>query len=103
MKILFTGGSSFTGYVVHPRAGRRGPRGHGRLPPAGRRVRRRSPRGIAWPWPPRSAGRSTAARSATSAFLALIGEGGWDLLCHHAADVTNYKSPDFDAVAALGE
>ena len=34
-------------------------------------------------------------------FLALIREGGWDLLCHHAADVTNYKSPDFDAVAAL--
>jgi UDP-glucose 4-epimerase len=34
-------------------------------------------------------------------FLALIGEGGWDLLCHHGADVTNYKSPDFDAVAAL--
>ncbi len=25
----------------------------------------------------------------------------WDLLCHHAADVSNYKSPDFDPVAAL--
>jgi UDP-glucose 4-epimerase len=35
-------------------------------------------------------------------FLALIAEGGWDLLCHHGADVTNSKSPDFDAVAALG-
>ena len=34
-------------------------------------------------------------------FLALIGEGGWDLLAHHAADVTNYKSPDFDAIAAV--
>jgi nucleoside-diphosphate-sugar epimerase len=34
-------------------------------------------------------------------FLSLINEGDWDLLCHHAADVTNYKSPDFDAVAAL--
>jgi UDP-glucose 4-epimerase len=34
-------------------------------------------------------------------FLALIAEGGWDLLSHHAADVTNYKSPDFDAIAAL--
>ena len=34
-------------------------------------------------------------------FLALISEGGWDLLGHHAADVTNYKSPDFDAIAAL--
>ena len=35
------------------------------------------------------------------AFLALIREGNWDLLCHHAADVTDYKSPDFDVVAAL--
>ena len=34
-------------------------------------------------------------------FLALIAEGGWDLLCHHAADVTNYKSPDFDTIAAV--
>jgi nucleoside-diphosphate-sugar epimerase len=35
-------------------------------------------------------------------FLALIAEGGWDLLSHHGADVTNYKSPDFNVVAALG-
>ncbi|MGC8638945.1 MAG: NAD-dependent epimerase/dehydratase family protein [Isosphaeraceae bacterium] len=34
-------------------------------------------------------------------FLTVMGQGGWDLLCHHAADVTNYKSPDFDAVGAL--
>ena len=34
-------------------------------------------------------------------FLDLIAEGGWDLLCHHAANVTNYKSPDFDTIAAL--
>lgn len=25
----------------------------------------------------------------------------WDLLCHHAADVTNYKSPDFDPASAV--
>ena len=34
-------------------------------------------------------------------FLSLIAEGGWDLLCHHGANVTNYKSPDFDAVTAV--
>jgi nucleoside-diphosphate-sugar epimerase len=34
-------------------------------------------------------------------FLTLIEEGGWDLLCHHAADVTHYKSPDFDATGAV--
>jgi UDP-glucose 4-epimerase len=34
-------------------------------------------------------------------FLELIKEGKWDLLCHHAADVTNYKSPDFNVTAAV--
>src|SRR5262249_2204374 len=34
-------------------------------------------------------------------FAALVKEGRFDLLAHHAADVTNYKSPDFDAAAAL--
>jgi UDP-glucose 4-epimerase len=34
-------------------------------------------------------------------FLTLIAEGGWDLLSHHAADVSNYKSLDFDAITAL--
>jgi UDP-glucose 4-epimerase len=37
-----------------------------------------------------------------ASFIRLVEEGGWDLLCHHAADVTNYKSPDFDAVRAVG-
>ena len=34
-------------------------------------------------------------------FLNLIAGEEWDLLCHHGADVSNYKSPDFDAVAGL--
>jgi UDP-glucose 4-epimerase len=35
-------------------------------------------------------------------FLKLIKQSGpFDLLCHHAADVTNYKSPDFNPVRAL--
>ena len=34
-------------------------------------------------------------------FVRLAGEERWDLLCHHAADVTDYKSPGFDAFAAL--
>jgi UDP-glucose 4-epimerase len=33
----------------------------------------------------------------SDAFLRFVaGEGPWDLLCHHAANVTNYKSPEFD-------
>lgn len=36
------------------------------------------------------------------AFLNIIeSESGWDLLCHHAAEVADYRSPDFDVVGAL--
>src|SRR5256885_16758700 len=35
-------------------------------------------------------------------FLRLISDlAPLDLLCHHAADVTNHRSPDFDPVRAL--
>lgn len=35
-------------------------------------------------------------------FLELVsGQHSWDLLCHHAADVTNYKSAEFDVVSAV--
>ena len=34
-------------------------------------------------------------------FVELVGSASWDLLCHHAANVTNYKSEDFDVDAAL--
>ncbi len=35
-------------------------------------------------------------------FLAAIREGGrWDLLCHHAAEATDYRSSDFNVTAAL--
>jgi nucleoside-diphosphate-sugar epimerase len=38
----------------------------------------------------------------TEAFFKLICEGGkWDLLCHHAAEAANYRSPDFDVQRAL--
>ncbi len=38
----------------------------------------------------------------TDAFFALLErQGPFDLLAHHAADVTNYRSDDFDVTAAL--
>ncbi|KAF3362569.1 Uncharacterized protein PHSC3_000808 [Chlamydiales bacterium STE3] len=37
----------------------------------------------------------------SEAFLKLIKSKKWDLFCHHAADVTNYKSPDFNPISAL--
>lgn len=36
-----------------------------------------------------------------AAFLDLARGERWDLFCHHAADVTNYKSADFDVAAAV--
>lgn len=33
-------------------------------------------------------------------FLTLLQSQSWDILCHHAADAANYKSTDFDALAA---
>src|SRR5271166_6098051 len=100
MKILFTGGSSFTGFwFIHE------------LTAAGHQVTaifRKQPKEYT------DAVRRERVNLASKVsrpiydcsfgdpgFLGLIKEGGWDLLCHHAADVTNYKSPDFDPVAAL--
>jgi UDP-glucose 4-epimerase len=38
----------------------------------------------------------------STAFLKCIdSEPRWDLFCHHAADVTDYKSPDFDVTKAV--
>lgn len=34
-------------------------------------------------------------------FVRLAGSAKFDVLCHHAADVRNYKSEDFDAIGAL--
>jgi UDP-glucose 4-epimerase len=37
----------------------------------------------------------------SEAFLDLIKSTPFSHFCHHAADVTNYKSPDFDPISAL--
>lgn len=34
-------------------------------------------------------------------FKAIQSEPEWDLFCHHAAEVANYKDPDFDVVSAV--
>jgi nucleoside-diphosphate-sugar epimerase len=100
MKILFTGASSFTGFWFIRE-----------LAAAGHTVtavfRRRTQDYPDEVRRQRVALASEACRPSygcsfgDARFLALIKEEGCDLLCHHAADVTNYKSPDFDAVAAL--
>ena len=99
MKILLTGASSFTGYwFVRELAAaghdvtavlRKRPEDY---PDGTRRERARGVVEVATP--------AYGASFGDDAFLALLRDGGFDALCHHAADVTNYKSPDFDAVGA---
>lgn len=99
MKVLLTGASSFTGMWFARELARRGHevvvtfRGaaedYGGL--RGERVRRtlehcRAEHGVSF---------------GDDRFLELCRDGGFDLLCHHAADVTDYRSPDFDLDAAL--
>lgn len=100
MKILFTGASSFTGYwFVRELAAA----GHEmvmtlRQPPeAYEGVRRQRVDRLA------DLGRVVHLCSfGDERFVALINEANnWDMLCHHAAEVSNYKSPDFDVAAAL--
>lgn len=100
MKVLFTGGSSFTGvWFIRELAAA----GHDvtavfRKHPDGYSETLRHQRVVL---------ASEASRPiyncsfGDAKFLALIAEESWDLLCHHGADVSNYKSPDFNAVAAL--
>ena len=101
MRILLTGASSFTGYwfarelaaaghqVVAPLRGAEGEYAGVR----GERVRALAGDAeIVWECP------FGAAR-----FLDFVGAHDFDLLCHHAARVSDYRSPDFDVVAALAE
>jgi nucleoside-diphosphate-sugar epimerase len=101
VKILLTGASSFTGYwfarelkaaghqVVAPLRGAEGSYSGVR----GTRVALLANEAeIVW-----------SCNFGDERFLALAGEGKFDLLCHHAARATDYRSPDFDVGAALGE
>jgi UDP-glucose 4-epimerase len=99
MRILFTGASSFTGYwfiktlaaagheVVCPLRGTaENYEGVRKL-----RVQQLAPRCRLVPQTP----------FGSDKFLELIRSGQWDVLCHHATESANYKSADFDALAAL--
>lgn len=99
MKILFTGASSFTGYwFVRELAAA----GHEVTAVLRKRpedypdeVRRSRAEGLLDVCTP-----VYGASFGDDAFVSLLREGGFNVLCHHGADVTNYKSPDFDAVGA---
>jgi UDP-glucose 4-epimerase len=100
MRVLFTGASSFTGFWF----GRE-------ITAAGHEVTSVFRRAVAgYTEEPRLERVALVAKSCRAVhacsfgdatFLALIREGNWDVLCHHAADVTDYKSPNFDTIGAV--
>jgi nucleoside-diphosphate-sugar epimerase len=99
VRILLTGASSFTGCHL---ARELAARGH----EVAATFRRRAEE---YPDPLRRRRVALAAAASRPAwgvsfgddrFLALVREGRFDLLAHHAAEVENYRSPDFDALGA---
>ncbi|MBN4066867.1 NAD(P)-dependent oxidoreductase [Simkania negevensis] len=100
MKILFTGASSFTGsWFVKELAAR----GHEvvatflRTEDAYQNIRAtRVAQTKQW------STRVWSAPFGSKAFFDVVrSQERWDLLCHHASHVTDYKSPDFDPIRAL--
>src|SRR6476646_1548916 len=100
MKILFTGASSFTGYWFVRELSR-----------AGHEVtaifRRRAEDYSDEPRRKRVQNLKDFCRPISGVgfgdekFIELVKQGGWDVLSHHAADVSNYRSPDFNVAAAV--
>jgi UDP-glucose 4-epimerase len=100
VRILLTGGSSFTGFWFaralhaaghHVVAALRGEPADYAVDTRGRRVAKLLEVAEC------AFGRSFG----DPRFLDLCRSGPWDLLCHHAAQVGDYRSPDFDIAAAL--
>jgi nucleoside-diphosphate-sugar epimerase len=98
MKILFTGGSSFTGFWFVKELASRGhqitaiARGDRHQYTGLRKERMDQVADWAEPVWNCSFGDET--------FMGLL-DRGFDIVCHHGAQVENYKSPDFDIAAAL--
>jgi len=100
MKILFTGASSFTGsWFVRELAAA----GH-EVSATLRQAAEAYPDGVRRGRAASLAGKCRVVHGVSfgdERFLELLGQGQFDLLAHHAADVTNYKSTEFDTVEAL--
>ena len=101
MRVLFTGASSFTGFWFArelARAGHEVVAAFRKRPEAYADALRRQRVSLALESCRGVFGCSFGDRE----FVELAGGQRWDLYCHHAADVENYKSQDFDVVSALG-
>lgn len=100
MRILFTGASSFTGYWFAKTLAERGHEVHATFQGAAdsyESARRRRIDAL-----PASVERLWETPSQSARLLdAVAGADLWDVLCLHAAYVTNYRSPDFDVIQAV--
>ncbi len=102
MKVLFTGGSSFTGYWFVRRLLAAGHEVTATMTQAsagdyqavrGRRVAELAQAGC---------GLEFGCRFGDERFESVVAASSrWDALCHHGADVTDYKSADFDVTRAV--
>jgi UDP-glucose 4-epimerase len=100
MRILFTGGSSFTGYWLAKQLASAGhkvtvPFRH-QLREYAAELRHNRVKALADVCHP-----IFGVSFGDERFLRLIQDDTWDLLCHHAAEADNYKSPDFNVNAAI--
>lgn len=100
MRILITGASSFTGAWFATDLAAHGhdvtatfSHAAGDYPDDLRRARAA--------WVSRTCRVVTGPRFGDEAFMALLASSQWDVLAHHGADVTNYRSPDFDVAGAV--
>jgi nucleoside-diphosphate-sugar epimerase len=101
MKILFTGASSFTGHWFVIKLAERGHDVYATFTRAnaddyGSDVRSQRVHRILDKCHPKF-----SCRFGDENFLKLLKDEKFELLCHHAADVTNYRSPDFDVERAV--
>ena len=100
MKILFTGASSFTGYWFVKELASAGHEVYAlfRHQPQeySDELRRQRVTGLCSICHP-----TFGVSFGDDNFLQLIRSTSWDLLCHHAAEATNYKSIDFNIVSAV--
>lgn len=100
MKILFTGGSSFTGYWFIKElvsAGHEVVAVFRRQPGDYADELRRQRVALVTPICRPVFGPSFG----DDDFIRLITDSSWDMLCHHGTEASNYRSPDFDVAAAV--
>lgn len=102
MKILFTGASSFTGCWFARQLARNGHEVHAilRAHPENYHGTRGERVALLANEPGLTLHPKTSFGQPSFTHL-LRSHSFWDLFCHHAADVTNYRSPDFNPVQAL--